>query len=90
MGYIDRQPIFAVGKLPEPGSHHIQVGWQIVHANDLLTEADAMHARLLHRVDARGGRVQGSEEGEPANIAALPGANETERRPVGKISGRNG
>jgi hypothetical protein len=67
-------------------------GWagQIVHGNDLVTEADAMHARLVRRLHERGGRAQGSEARELANIAALVGADETERWPVGNIPGRKG
>ena len=61
-------------------------------ANDnLVTEADAMHARLVKRADELVGCLEGSpEEQELAEIADILEAYEAKRWPLGKIPGLKG
>jgi hypothetical protein len=91
MGYIDRQCISTVKKLRELGLAWHQGAWQNVHGNDFVAETDAMHAKLVRRVDEREGCTEDSpEEAELEPTADVLEANEAKRWPLGKIPSGKG
>jgi hypothetical protein len=91
MGHIDRQRISAVKKLQELGLAWFQGTWQTVASDNLVAEADAMHAQLVKRADELLVCKDGSpEEAELAEIANVLEAYETKRWPEGRIPGGKG
>jgi hypothetical protein len=91
MGHIDRQRISAVKKLQELGLAWLQGAWQTVASDNLVAEADAMHAQLVKRADELLGCKDGSaEEAELAEIADILEAYEVKRWPEGRIPGGKG
>ena len=91
MSHIDRQRISAVKKLEELGLAWHEGAWQPVAHDNLVAEADAMHAQLVERADELVGCLEGSpEEAELAEIANVREAYEAKRSPLGKIPGGKG
>ena len=62
MGDIDRQRISAVKTLQQLGLSWHQDAWQKVHSENLVAEADAMHAQLVCRADELVGCTDSSPE----------------------------
>jgi hypothetical protein len=91
MGDIDRQRVAAVKTLQELGLIWSQGAWQKMPQGDLVAEADAMHAMLVHRADALDGCLEGSaQDAELEAIADVLGAYEAKRWPLGRIPGGKG
>ena len=83
MGEIDRQRISAVKTLQQLGLSWHNGAWHPVSDDDLVAEADAMHAHLVCRADELVGCTDGSPEA--AELAAMNPV-----RPLGWGSAENG
>jgi len=91
MSEIDRQRISAVKTLQHLGLSWHNGAWHPVSDDDLLAEADAMHAQLVKRADELDGCLEDSpEEAELAEIANVLEAYEAKRWPEGRIPGGKG
>jgi predicted nuclease of predicted toxin-antitoxin system len=91
MGDIDRQRIRAVRKLQEMGLVWRADGWRNATEQEVLPEADAMHALLVSRADQLDGCNLGSpEEAEYISLVKAIEAYEAKRWPKGKIAGGKG
>ena len=91
MGNIDRQRVGAAKTLPGPGRAWQRHARRIEDDAEFTSEADAMHALLVHRADDLADSSEGSPEAaELVAIVDAIEAYEGKRWPLGKVPGGKG